>query len=416
MNEIYLKIDAASKRVILIHYNPFDENNGLTILGESISETRTRLLNNGVFVTVIPDPQYSTSEYRAVLKYDTTVTGYVVSDPNTGCVYDYIAVPPGDSILLNTLENLINDIKTIIPTSKLLTVTADTVDKSNFNISELFASNPNYGIAVNKNGTYLKNNLDYSIIKSSGIYTLTIFSGIDTNDYVIVIACDNLSEHTHNLSSVNGLIAELNNKSAILHNHTINDVTGLSSSLQGLTPLSHVGAIGNAHGLVTDQTPGFMSNTDKIKLDELESLNNILTSLVPASHAGATGNAHGVATGYTNGFMSLEDKIKLDELTIANVPIRFASNVTTHTLTAGDNNKRLIFTSSQSCKIILPNVGLPAGFNCVVRNVGGGALYAEKVDPAVIENLTANWTDPVSYGNIMLEAITPVYSYFIMDI
>ena len=71
-------------------------------------------------------------------------------------------------------RSAIAEIKTIIPTSKLLIVYEDTEDKSNFDISELFSSNPNYGISVNKNGLFLKNNIDFSLTKSFLALTVLI--------------------------------------------------------------------------------------------------------------------------------------------------------------------------------------------------------------------------------------------------
>ena len=239
MDEIYLKIDSTTSRVTLIHYSPFDINNGLIKADETISDARTRLSVDGVFVTDIPEPQYSTAEYRAVLKYSTLNAGYNSAEPNTGCFYEYLAVPSGDTILLNTLENAIAEIKTIIPTSKLLIVYEDTEDKSNFDISELFSSNPNYGISVNKNGLFLKNNIDFSLTKSEGVFTLKIFSGLEVNDYAIVIAYDNLSEHTHSLVTISGLTQELNNKSSIGHTHSISEIANMSSTLLNLAPLVH---------------------------------------------------------------------------------------------------------------------------------------------------------------------------------
>lgn len=112
---------------------------------------------------------------------------------------------------------------------------------------------------------------------------------------------------------------------------------------------SHVGATGAAHGNATTSVAGFMSSTDKTKLDGVASgANNYahptsgatagtyksvtvdanghvtagtnpttlagygITDAAASSHVGATGSAHGVATTSINGFMSSTDKTKLD--------------------------------------------------------------------------------------------------------
>ena len=115
---------------------------------------------------------------------------------------------------------------------------------------------------------------------------------------------------------------------------------------------SHVGSTGASHGAATTMVAGFMSSTDKTKLDGIAAGANNYThpvSAVPAgtyksvtvgvnghitagtnpttlagygitdaaasTHVGATGNAHGVASTSAAGFMSAEDKSKLDGIT-----------------------------------------------------------------------------------------------------
>lgn len=156
--------------------------------------------------------------------------------------------------------------------------------------------------------------------------------------------------------------------------------TATQTALDGKAPSTHVGATGSAHGIATISAAGFMSATDKVKLDAVangatanatdaqlrdrathtgtQAINTVtglqtaldakadlsspaLTGVptaptaaintnttqiattayvnaeiandaAPISHVGSTGAAHGVATASVNGFMSSTDKTKLD--------------------------------------------------------------------------------------------------------
>ncbi len=111
---------------------------------------------------------------------------------------------------------------------------------------------------------------------------------------------------TQPISTISGLQAELNTKASESHNHL----------------------------LATSVASGFLSNTDKIKLDTVQ-MNATFNSadsylLNRANHTGTQStstitnldvilaqkadgsHAHAVATGSSNGFMSIADKIKLD--------------------------------------------------------------------------------------------------------
>lgn len=228
MDEIYLKIDPNTNRVILIHYDPFSTTSGLMETGETAEQARVRLLKSGIFVTSIPEPTYDSSTYRAVLYY---IGGKLQ--------YDYVNIPSGDAGILNTIENAVASIKTILPSTKLLTVTAETENKTIFDVSDIFSANANYGLAVSKNGTYLKNNIDYSITKSGSAVTLDIFSGLTESDYAIAVAVDNLSEHTHKIASVINLQSELDGKAPTVHTHTISQISGLSTSLGEFSLVGH---------------------------------------------------------------------------------------------------------------------------------------------------------------------------------
>ena len=101
MDEIYLKLETNSTRVVLIHYDPFSTSSGLMETGETVEQAKVRLSKTGVFVTSLPTPVYDASQYRAVLNYS-----------GGRAYYTYVNIPSGDSVILNALENAIASIKT----------------------------------------------------------------------------------------------------------------------------------------------------------------------------------------------------------------------------------------------------------------------------------------------------------------
>jgi Chaperone of endosialidase/Phage tail repeat like len=95
------------------------------------------------------------------------------------------------------------------------------------------------------------------------------------------------ASHGHAISEVTGLQTALNGKASTTHTHTAADVGAAPASHThtaadvgaapashthtpaeaGAAPASHVGATGTAHGAATTASAGFMSATDKSKLD-----------------------------------------------------------------------------------------------------------------------------------------------------
>ncbi|MDF2841761.1 MAG: hypothetical protein K0R00_187 [Herbinix sp.] len=135
--------------------------------------------------------------------------------------------------------------------------------------------------------------------------------------------------------------------STMVSNLNANYVGG--KTVSELAPSSHVGSTGTAHGVATSSVNGFMTATDKSKLDGVAAnANNYshptgvatpgtyksvtvntnghvtagtnpttlseygITDATPSSHVGSTGTAHGVVTTSVNGFMTAADKSKLD--------------------------------------------------------------------------------------------------------
>jgi hypothetical protein len=125
-------------------------------------------------------------------------------------------------------------------------------------------------------------------------------------------------------------------------------VTSKPTTLSGYgildaTPSSHIGATGIAHGIATESHNGFMSTSDKTKLEGIEAgaqvnvatniaLGTITDAEVPLTSSTGTGAALAGATQLLAGIMTATDKIKLDGIE-AGAQVNVATNIALGTVT-----------------------------------------------------------------------------------
>ena len=173
------------------------------------------------------------------------------------------------------------------------------------------------------------------------------------------------SDHNHTLDSLSNTTITANSNGEILKWDGLAWVNNTLAEA-GIAPLAHVGAGGSEHAAVTTTVNGFMTFSDKVKLDGIAtnannyshptgdgnlhvpatsttnngkvlkagatagslSWGNItfaeltskpttlsgfgITDAAPSSHVGSSGSAHALATVSVAGFMSAADKTKLD--------------------------------------------------------------------------------------------------------
>lgn len=75
------------------------------------------------------------------------------------------------------------------------------------------------------------------------------------------------STHNHVIADVTNLQSTLDAKAASIHAHGIADVTGLQTALDGKQPAGSYAAATHSHSAATASVSGFLSSTDKAKLD-----------------------------------------------------------------------------------------------------------------------------------------------------
>jgi hypothetical protein len=171
------------------------------------------------------------------------------------------------------------------------------------------------------NGTTNNN----KILKSGATAGTIAWSTIAYSELTGVPSTFTPSAHTH-------LWADITDKPSTFapsaHTHTIADVTGLQTALNAKSDTSH------SHSNATTGAAGFMSNTDKSKLD------GIATNANNYSHPTGDGNLHVPVTGTTNNLKVLKagatagvfawGSVAYSELT--GTPSTFVPSAHTHTI------------------------------------------------------------------------------------
>jgi len=113
------------------------------------------------------------------------------------------------------------------------------------------------------------------------------------------------ASHSHAIADVDDLQTTLDGKAAASHTHAQSEITGLTASLAAKANTSHTHAIANITGL--DTALGDKANaTHTHDIDDTSGLTDALAGKAATSHG------HSDATSGAAGFMSATDKAKLD--------------------------------------------------------------------------------------------------------
>lgn len=126
------------------------------------------------------------------------------------------------------------------------------------------------------------------------------------------------------------------------HTHTFASLTSKPTTLAGYgiadaAPLSHVGSTGASHGIVTTTVNGFMSSTDKVKLNGIAAgaQANVATNIgqgtrtattVPLTSSTGTGTTLPAVTTSLAGLMTAADKTKLNGIATG-AQVNVATNI-----------------------------------------------------------------------------------------
>jgi hypothetical protein len=139
--------------------------------------------------------------------------------------------------------------------------------------------------------TSVNNNI-YTVTISGGVYNISDVNTHNINEKVKIVIPQNDNDRMFILSLTGS--GEVNPDSMLKSifatnlkaeqgyvDKAINSETVGGKSIADFTPVSHVGMTGSAHGIVTTNVNGFMSSSDKIKIDNISSgANKIETSLL----------------------------------------------------------------------------------------------------------------------------------------
>lgn len=265
-----------------------------------------------------------------------------------------------------------------------------------------------------------------SVAGQTGTVTLAKSDvGLSSVDNVSAASLRDRTTHTGEqpISSVTGLQTAINGRAALDHSHTeaTTSLKGFMSSadkakLDGIVPANlvnranHTGeqaistvtglqaaidgraSAGHSHSEATSSAGGFMSRTDKAKLDAL----NSATLLDRANHTGAqaiatitglqgaldtkasTGHTHSNATTSVAGFMSNTDKSKLDAIAAGANNYVHPANHPASIITQDANNRFVTDTEKASWSAKLDTIKTVNGQSLVGS---GDVVISGGVDP-----------------------------------
>lgn len=151
------------------------------------------------------------------------------------------------------------------------------------------------GLALDSNGIYVRFGTGADEVVAGATYVAGLAGKADAN-------------HTHSLAGLPEVSAALSDKAAAIHNHAIGDINLLQVALDGKAPISSTWSMSSITGLTTalaGKAPTGHSHT----LDSLPEVGAAIDEKADSDHT------HAVATAGAAGFMSATDKVKVDSLT-----------------------------------------------------------------------------------------------------
>lgn len=162
------------------------------------------------------------------------------------------------------------------------------------------------------------------------------------------------------------------------HEHTFNNLLSKPTTLGGYgitdaTPVSHIGSNGTSHAVVTTSTNGFMSSTDKSKLDGIAvgatKYTHPTSGVTAGTYSKLTVDANGHVTSGANLVAADIPNLNTSKLTAGILPIiRGGTNNTTFT-----NNNFLVFdgTSIVSTGYNVNSFGTRSSSSVTFNSIGG---------------------------------------------
>lgn len=229
--------------------------------------------------------------------------------------------------------------------------------------------------------------------------------------------------------------------------YAIDVATLQGNAASAFAPAGHVGATGAAHGNATSSVAGFMSATDKAKLDnavstatanrlvirdasgrfraaapsasedvarkaETDALASSISTVSGnlSSHTGSGGSAHALATTGAHGFMSSSDKTKLNGIEVGATADQTASEILTALKTVDGSGSGLDadlldgFHASSFLRVAASSLASSNMANGYIRFTGATGLMLQwlTVTTSSASNV-ASW--PVTFPNYCLFAI-----------
>lgn len=226
----------------------------------------------------------------------------------------------------NTEKGVPNGVATLdgtgkIPSAQLPSYVDDVVEYSDLASFPITGSSGILYIALDNNKQYRWAGTTYQIISSGAVDSVAGKTGVVTlnKSDVGLNNVDNTSDVSKNVLSATKLAtARTISITGDISWSVSFDGTGNSTSIG---TLANTGVLAGTYKSVTVDSKGRVTNgTNPTTLGGYG-----ITDATPSSHVGSGGNSHSVATTSTNGFMSSSDKSKLDSLSNYTLPVASTS-------------------------------------------------------------------------------------------
>ena len=289
-------------------------------------------------------------------------------DENKNMIVQGTISASGQSVVLNNDSRLSTNLGYTASTRVLTSSTG-----SNVTLPEVVA-NGNSGLMIGADKNKLNGiqagaqvNVGTNLGSSGTGATRTITSSTGNNTSITYSATDIGAapiSHTHIISDVTNLTAQLDSKAPISHTHAIGDVTNLTAQLDSKAPTSHA-VNADTYGYATTTNAGHVRVGTGLSVT-----NGTVSNASPnANHSGdVTGDT---ALTIANGAVSLA---KMASLTADRIIGRITSNGTPQALTA--TNVRTIITDSSNRFLTDTE---RTNWNTAYNHVGNSALHQNTI-------------------------------------
>lgn len=270
-------------------------------LDELVYQHGQALANVSSNVTDIPGNAATATLAETAIQADEAVklktVHYINGNPFDGT--QDVSFPIVDTTAIhNNLINVPNGVLGLdstgkVPPERLPSFVDDVIEAADFASLPVTGESGKLYITTNNDRVYRWTGSQYTNITSAGVNTVNGRSGV-----VVLTSADVGLGNVNNTSDANKPVSTAQQTAIDSAKNTAISTAAADATAKANTaetnakalsaPIGHVGAGGAAHALATTVNPGFLSNTDKVKLDNTSGINTGDQTNIPGNAATAT--------------------------------------------------------------------------------------------------------------------------------